>query len=323
MNELIDRYAYEVGRRLPAKQRDDIGKELRSLLQDALEARCGGAEPTRDDVRAVLVAFGSPDIVADRYAPGRRQVIGPRHYDLYWLILRIVAAASALGLLVSAIVGAVFDPAGGAEAFSRFGRFAAELVNTLFAAVGSVTIIFFLIDRFTAQKPSAAAFDPEKLPPVPQTGTKPKIGEEIAAIVFIVLALVLFNYYPGLFSFFNKDAQGVWRSYPLFTEQALKTYLPLWNIGWAVSLTLHVALLTYGRWRRAIYAAFAGSELYTIAVAAVMLTGPALISSAGISGLSAVADIVNTQIRWAYWIVIIAGAAGFVKYVVRAVRERG
>ena len=37
--EMIERYIYEVVRRLPAKQRDDTGRELRSLIDDMLEER--------------------------------------------------------------------------------------------------------------------------------------------------------------------------------------------------------------------------------------------------------------------------------------------
>lgn len=43
--ELIERYVREVTRRLPQKQRDDVGRELRSGLLDALEDRFG-PEPT-------------------------------------------------------------------------------------------------------------------------------------------------------------------------------------------------------------------------------------------------------------------------------------
>ena len=112
--ELLDRYIYDVGRRLPAKQREDIEKELKSLLLDALEARTGGAEPTEADMAAVLKEFGSPEEVAARYA-GERYVIGPRLYPTYRMVLGIGSGALALGLFISVFIGYALDPAGGAS----------------------------------------------------------------------------------------------------------------------------------------------------------------------------------------------------------------
>lgn len=40
--ELIDRYIYAVTKKLPQKQREDIEKELRTLIDDMLEERCAG-----------------------------------------------------------------------------------------------------------------------------------------------------------------------------------------------------------------------------------------------------------------------------------------
>ena len=62
--ELMDRYIYDIGRRLPAKQRKDIEKELASLLADALDARVEGREPTETDVLAIITDFGAPAEVA-------------------------------------------------------------------------------------------------------------------------------------------------------------------------------------------------------------------------------------------------------------------
>ncbi len=39
--ELVNRYVYQVGRRLPKRLRDDVKVELRSLLLDTLEERTG------------------------------------------------------------------------------------------------------------------------------------------------------------------------------------------------------------------------------------------------------------------------------------------
>lgn len=86
--ELINRYVYQVGRRLPRKVRGDVEAELRSLLLDALEERVGTgpeAESQFSDAAqtAVLEEFGPPAKMAAKYQPKPRYIVGPKMYDIY------------------------------------------------------------------------------------------------------------------------------------------------------------------------------------------------------------------------------------------------
>lgn len=71
--EMIAAYADDVARRLPAKQRNDVGFELRTLLEEQLRERAGDAGRLPDEAMALqmLREFGAPDEVAARYGgPG-------------------------------------------------------------------------------------------------------------------------------------------------------------------------------------------------------------------------------------------------------------
>ena len=59
-NELIERYIYAVTKRLPYKMRADIEKELRALIDDMLEQRCGDVLPSEHDIRVVLTKSARP-----------------------------------------------------------------------------------------------------------------------------------------------------------------------------------------------------------------------------------------------------------------------
>ena len=59
-HESIERYLYAVTKQLPAKSRRDIERELRSLIGDMLEERCGDIAPTERDIRVVLTELGTP-----------------------------------------------------------------------------------------------------------------------------------------------------------------------------------------------------------------------------------------------------------------------
>lgn len=70
-NDVIESYVLDVMRRLPRKERNEIGLELRGLLTEMLAERAGGAASPGDDamVLAMLQEFGTPSEVAERYAP--------------------------------------------------------------------------------------------------------------------------------------------------------------------------------------------------------------------------------------------------------------
>ncbi|HOO28759.1 MAG TPA: hypothetical protein PLU43_09855, partial [Lachnospiraceae bacterium] len=104
-NNLTERYIYAVTRRLPAKMKEDIAKEIRTLIEDMLEERCGIISPTEKDVRVVLTELGTPDELYQTYSgSGEKCLIGPPYYAQYLFVLKLVLLCTAFGLTVSLIV---------------------------------------------------------------------------------------------------------------------------------------------------------------------------------------------------------------------------
>lgn len=70
-NDVIESYVADVMRRVPGKERNDIGLELRGLLIEMLNERAATADHAADDamVLAMLRDFGTPADVAARYRP--------------------------------------------------------------------------------------------------------------------------------------------------------------------------------------------------------------------------------------------------------------
>ena len=69
--DLIKRYIYAVTKTLPARMREDVEKELHSLISDMLEERCQDMPPTEHDVLVVLTELGRPAELAAKYRPER------------------------------------------------------------------------------------------------------------------------------------------------------------------------------------------------------------------------------------------------------------
>jgi len=79
---LIDRYIAEVGRHLPEKDRSDIEAEIRSLIEDMLEERGRTVKTADEKVRAeTLEQLGDPQLLAAKYSPPKRYLIGPEWYE--------------------------------------------------------------------------------------------------------------------------------------------------------------------------------------------------------------------------------------------------
>ena len=87
-NDLIERYLYAITRRLPAKQRADVADELRTLISDMLDERCGDFPPTGKDVRVVLTELGTPGEMVRKYTADENAcLIGQPYYAQYLYVM--------------------------------------------------------------------------------------------------------------------------------------------------------------------------------------------------------------------------------------------
>ncbi|HEY5465636.1 MAG TPA: hypothetical protein VIL27_01245 [Clostridia bacterium] len=243
----VDRYISSVGDRLPAKQRTDIETELRSLILDALEGRTGKtANFSEEDELAVLREFGRPEEVAQRYAPSPRYLIGPRLYPIYLIVLRILVIVSFFGASIGLIVQHVSS---GSGVLAILGDVASVLFSALISAVGTTTVIFAIIERFTPREAyekyegKEEAWDPSRLPQVPRE-KRVGIGDSIVALLFAVFALVAVN-----LLFFNySSCMDFAVEKQVINREIFTGYLPWWNVVWGLALAQAAALWIQGRW---------------------------------------------------------------------------
>lgn len=101
---VIEVYIDEVTRRLPEKNRQDIALELRSTIEDMLPD-----DYTKDDAHAVLEKLGNPAALASGYLDQPMHLIGPRYFDVYVsllkMILPIAAAISLITVIAEYVIG--------------------------------------------------------------------------------------------------------------------------------------------------------------------------------------------------------------------------
>ena len=100
--ELIKRYLYAIERRLRGSTKEDITKEINSIIMDELEGKFGlKTNYEKEEIEVVLQEMGHPRDVASRFRGDKQYLIGPDLISFYWMVVSIVAGATTLGLVVS------------------------------------------------------------------------------------------------------------------------------------------------------------------------------------------------------------------------------
>jgi hypothetical protein len=259
--ELIDRYVYEVGRYLPPKNRADIQAELRSLLIDTLEARVKG-EASEDDIVALLKEFGRPAKVAASYRPESQYLIGPELFPTF----RTVVGIAALVILVVHVVLFVLPLLINPDPFIALGALS-SMVGSAVSVLGAIVAIFYVFQYFDVRlaKPSEA-WDPRELPEVEVKNIVHR-GETIFDIVVALVILVAVLAFPGYIGVVVRPGT------PVLTDPVITSHLPLLVTALLVGLVIDLVLLWRGRWQFGTRLAKLASNLFSIVVIAVLISG--------------------------------------------------
>jgi|LGOV01.1.fsa_nt_gb hypothetical protein len=237
---LLERYLLQIERYLPFKERKDTITELRSLILDQVDTLVSAGEPEEKAIYKVLLDLGDPKTVANGYHE-IRPVISKELEPILMLVLKIVSISLPLTILFAGALSFVLST--NDFTFMDFILdIAYNIPSALYALVmglGSVFIIFYLIDRFAQPKFEfeEKIFNPDLLPDVPIKVFKISLGETIFVILITVLGLYLINYQQGLISVYY-DGNKI----PLLNDNFDKI-LPFINVGWLTAIVLHIYYL--------------------------------------------------------------------------------
>src|SRR5699024_7988244 len=108
--EMIERYVYGVTKRLPETQREDIGVELRGLIEDMLDERVQDKDVAEKDVKEVLLELGHPRSMARKYRGDQKYLIGPELYDLFMLVSKIILISVVVVLTSVFVIKSILNP---------------------------------------------------------------------------------------------------------------------------------------------------------------------------------------------------------------------
>jgi len=279
---LIDRYVYEVGRRLPRKDRADIETELHSTLVDTLEDRVEG-EPSEDDVVQILKEFGPPAQVAASYRGGDRYLVGPELFPLFRMVTGIVLLVLAIVQLVLVGVRILFTP-GYFPDFEWIFAFLASLVSSF----GYVVVTFAALQYFGVKpEMDEDVWDPRSLPEPTQKEYVSTSGLMLE-IIFGLVLIALLNFLPDILEFISSIGVVV------VNDPLVQDYL-----AWIIAVILlgigvDVLLLWRGQWTTSLRLIKIGTNLIGIFILFVLIDAhTAWLASNGVgSGLFSVFEYI-------------------------------
>ena len=259
--ELMERYIYQVIRRLPKAQKDEVRMELEELISDMYT--------DKGSMEEVLTQLGDPADFAKQYQNGQSCLIGPEYFETYLWFIKVVLICTAVSILAVSFIHAfsqasVFAPQNGATVLIRgIGEGLTDGISNMLisciSAFGAVTLIFAIMERRKikvemkkAEKWSVEKLEDQKktadlrwtpgfLEPVPDKKAIISRGDSIVGIVFIVIFSVLLIFAPGFFSaFFNEQ------TVPVFNLDQWDRILPVFVFSLMAGLVDEILRLVTG-----------------------------------------------------------------------------
>lgn len=297
--DLAERYIYEVVRRLPKEQRDEIRMELLGLISDmAEEGR------TMEDI---LMELGDPKEFARRYRGENQCLIGHEYYDNYIWVMKIVLICVMASVVISAFINTLLDShfafnhmlSGSIDFFAELiSEIISDTVISAAAAIGIVTVVFALLERgkvkieiqerkkwsvenlkeaVKEEKQHKAAekekfyWTPGQLKPVPDKRSIISRGDCVAGIIFAVIFMAILCFIPELLGYFVMKNDSIVKIIPVFNMSVWHTVLPLLIISMIVSLTDEIIKLVYGRYCRPVVVSCVICNAVSAALAVIIL----------------------------------------------------
>lgn len=248
---LIDRYIAEVGRHLPEKDRSDIEAEIRSTLEDMVEESRRHVAKATDDkiIIETLERLGDPRLLASKYAPPKRYLIGPDWYEVYVKTLqRVLFTALPIFAAVTFILTLTRDPL---DFINAVGEAVGGVFNVGLQILFWITVVFVFLERSdeipnVAQGAKTRAWTVAQLPKLPNK-RQISIAEtviNIASILFVLIWIVL----PFAIARFQGDPVPV----PFLHPNLWNFWLPIFFVLMVLTLVHEVFQLKIGNWTPAL-----------------------------------------------------------------------
>ncbi|WP_019240971.1 MULTISPECIES: hypothetical protein [Bacillus] len=247
--EIVDRYVYAVVSKLPVKQRSEMDKEIRSLIDDVME-NYSSEESEEKRAEKALLELGDPNTLADQYIEKKRYLIGPENFHNYLYVMKIVLYAVFIGISIAFAIDIVFVK--DINFSNMIGDYFATIISALFQAVAWVTIIFAIADykgvNLGNTIKAGQQWSVKDLKPVPHKKSMISPTEGIFTIVFSSIVLMVLYFSPEIIGAYILNENDSYTVIPFLNSNVVQDYKIIIIAIFILSIAKEAAKLIYGRW---------------------------------------------------------------------------
>jgi hypothetical protein len=237
MSTLTDRYVAAALRGVPEPQRDDVERELRASVADAVDDLVGNGIDQNLAERQVLTDLGDPDRLAADYSERPLYLIGPAVFLDYWRLLKVLLAVV---VPIAAIAVTLAQLLAGREPVPALVSGITTGLATAMHLAFWTTLVFALIERSAPDaRKSLGQWSLDRLPDLP--GRRRSFTDTVVAVTWIaVLITLLFVQEFGSLV----DGQRI----PVLNSDLWSFWLPVLIALLALEIVLELVLYRVGRW---------------------------------------------------------------------------
>jgi hypothetical protein len=305
---LIEVYIQEVTRRLPEKNREDIALELRSTIEDMLPE-----DYSEEDVKAALEKLGSPISLAAGYSDRPMHLIGPRYFDIYVTLLKMILPIAAVISVIS-MIAQYFIGYGGNEAalnvaLSLMGQGIWTIIEVSVQVFFWLTVVFAVIERTDQgkdQQPLTASlkkWTPEDLKNISYVPEKKAISkcQVFGSLMWTAIWATLYFYADHLVGIYKGGRDGLEFVAATFNQEILLRYWPIvvMVIGFEIALALYQ--LIKGQWTKRMALSNMALQLTATIIFIVILINPNVLSAEFVTYMADLFTITENEFKT--WIV--------------------
>lgn len=282
--ELIERYIYAATRYMRKEEKEDVSKELHTIIEDMLEERCGGEEPTEEIVKEVLDELGNPREMYEKYsADGKDCLIGAPYYGVYKYVLKSILLCTAVAHFVAQMIVAVLEMPEFATVTEVIGYITAMIGEACgnipegLALVFTAITVGFSVMYHKGIKMDTLFASTEQLPKAPKKDAEISRNGVVVEMGFTVLFYVIFLACPEVLCMIETETGVVT---PLLdTEYIRSTWYLIVAFG-MLGIGRECVKLVEGTYTKNLVVVTTGVNIVSAILAGVWLMNPQIINPA-------------------------------------------
>ncbi|MDR0914220.1 MAG: hypothetical protein LBM65_03550 [Oscillospiraceae bacterium] len=293
MNTMIERYVFEVARRLPEKEREDVKRELTANIMDMLSDN-----PSDEEIAGVLNELGDPTKLSEKYRQNPRYLISPAVFETYLRAIKIVLPiAGGVCFILGFILGITEFITEAPSAVGIFAEAFAKGISLGFSAVFQAlfvtTVVFVIAEHSGAKiKEKSALWTVDKLPKeLPDDKARIPLSDGVVAlcltVIFSTLAVIICLWREPFGNFlilFDKPLTTT------LSDEFLTACVPVIIITAAFGIAEAILKIVHRRWSISVCMAAIVNNLVGFAGFIYLITRPNILSDEFVSFIYAHAE---------------------------------